>query len=114
MPRLGRRKSLHCSFCGQSATEVKRMLGGPAVHICDACVGVCNRILAATPADFVGWEKMTEAELLAALKAAESAVEGARAVLQAQIDELRRRKTSWEAIGKALGMSRQAAWERFS
>jgi biotin operon repressor len=30
------------------------------------------------------------------------------------IDELRRRSVSWEAIGKALDISRQAAWERFS
>ncbi len=37
-----------------------------------------------------------------------------RAVLQAMIEELRRRGSSWEAIGKALGVSRQAAWERFS
>lgn len=90
------------------------MLGGPAVHICDACVGVCVRILDATPGDFRGWDTMSDAELLSALKSAEAAVEGARAVLQTEIDELRRRKVSWEAIGAALGMSRQAAWERFS
>jgi len=30
------------------------------------------------------------------------------------VDLLRSRKVSWEAIGKALGVSRQAAWERFS
>jgi hypothetical protein len=30
------------------------------------------------------------------------------------VDRLRGRKVSWEAIGKALGVSRQAAWERFS
>ena len=41
-------------------------------------------------------------------------MEATRAVLQAMIGELRQRKVSWEAIGKALGISRQAAWERFS
>ena len=41
-------------------------------------------------------------------------MEATRAVLQAMIEELRQRKVSWEAIGKALGISRQAAWERFS
>jgi ATP-dependent Clp protease ATP-binding subunit ClpX len=30
------------------------------------------------------------------------------------VEELRRRRLSWEAIGRALGISRQAAWERFS
>jgi biotin operon repressor len=37
-----------------------------------------------------------------------------RTVLQHEIDELRARQVSWDAIGKALGISRQAAWERFS
>jgi hypothetical protein len=41
-------------------------------------------------------------------------VEATRAVLQMQIDTLRKRDISWSAIGSALGMSRQAAWERFS
>jgi len=57
---------------------------------------------------------MTDAQLLSGLKTAEATVEATRAVLQAQIEELRRRAISWEAIGKALGISRQAAWERFS
>jgi biotin operon repressor len=35
-------------------------------------------------------------------------------VLQTQIDELRKRDVSWQAIGAALSISRQAAWERFS
>ena len=47
------------------------------------------------------------------LQTAEATVEATRAVLQAMIEELRQRKVSWEAIGKALGISRQAAWERF-
>jgi biotin operon repressor len=35
-------------------------------------------------------------------------------VLQSQVETLRRRGVSWDAIGRALGTSRQAAWERFS
>jgi hypothetical protein len=57
---------------------------------------------------------MTDDQLLAALKIAEAAVDATRAVLQAQIEELRRREISWDTIGSALGVSRQAAWERFS
>ena len=41
-------------------------------------------------------------------------VEAVRAVLQTQIDVLRKRGVSWEVIGDALRISRQAAWERFS
>ncbi len=34
-----------CSFCGKSKTEVKRLIAGPGVYICDACVGVCSGVL---------------------------------------------------------------------
>ncbi len=34
-----------CSFCGKSRTEVKKLVAGPGVYICDACVGVCRNIL---------------------------------------------------------------------
>ena len=109
-----RTAKLKCSFCGKSQHDVSRLMGGPKVHICDACVGVCNRILETTPDDFAGWERMTNEQLLGALKTAEATVEATRTVLQAEIDELRRRAVSWGAIGSALGISRQAAWERFS
>lgn len=114
MLKFKRDKTLKCSFCGKAATQVARLIGGPGVHICDACVGVCNKILEATPTDFAGWDAMTDEGLLAALKSAEATVEATRSVLQAQIDELRKRDISWQAIGVALGISRQAAWERFS
>ncbi len=108
------KKTLRCSFCGKTEKEVARLLAGPSVHICDACVGACNKILEATPSTFAGWDKMTNEQLLDSLQTAEATVEATRAVLQAMIGELRQRKVSWEAIGKALGISRQAAWERFS
>jgi len=114
MIALKRRKKLKCSFCGKSDQEVTRLIGGPGVHICDACVGVCNKVLDATPVAFAGWQAMTDDQLLGALKVAEATVEATRAVLQAQIEELRRREISWDMIGQALGISRQAAWERFS
>jgi ATP-dependent Clp protease ATP-binding subunit ClpX len=34
-----------CSFCGKSQTEVKKIIAGPGVHICDACVNVCKTII---------------------------------------------------------------------
>ena len=52
--------------------------------------------------------------LLALLKAQDANVESSRARLQDSIDLLRRREVSWAEIGDALGVSRQAAWERFS
>jgi ATP-dependent Clp protease ATP-binding subunit ClpX len=37
---------LHCSFCGKSEKEVKRLIAGPKVHICNECVDICNEIIA--------------------------------------------------------------------
>jgi len=108
------KRRLRCTFCGKTDREVSKLIAGPAVFICDACVGICNGILEATPKNFAGWEAMSDAELLGALKPAAATVDGTRAVLQAQVDALRHRGMSWEAIGGALGVSRQAAWERFS
>jgi biotin operon repressor len=108
-------RALACSFCGKDAGQVGRLLAGPKVHICDACVGVCVKILGAVPATFSdGWGSMSDQQLLAALKPTAAAVDGTRAVLQAQVEELRKRGASWDAIGSALGISRQAAWERFT
>ena len=91
-----------------------RSLAGPRVFICDECVAICNGILEATPKKFAGWERMSDAELLSTLKPAAAIVDGSRNVLQAHVNALRQRGTSWEAIGSALGISRQAAWDRFS
>jgi hypothetical protein len=107
-------RRLNCSFCGKNASEVSKLLGGPKVHICDACVGVCSKILEVTPSTFSGWDAMTDDQLLSSLGPAVATVEATRTVLQTQIDMLRKRGISWNAIGGVLGMSRQAAWERFS
>ncbi len=37
---------LRCSFCGKSSEQVQKLITGPAVHICNECVGMCNEILA--------------------------------------------------------------------
>ena len=105
---------LRCSFCGKDASQVGKLLAGPKVHICDACVGVCNQILKAVPPAFTGWDAMTNGQLLDALRPAAATVEASRAVLQEQVEVLRKREVSWAAIGAALGISRQAAWERFA
>jgi ATP-dependent Clp protease ATP-binding subunit ClpX len=37
---------LHCSFCGKSQKEVRKLIAGPSVYICDECVSLCNEIIA--------------------------------------------------------------------
>lgn len=34
-----------CSFCGKSHSEVKKLIAGPGVYICDSCINVCKSIL---------------------------------------------------------------------
>ena len=36
---------LFCSFCRKDSETVDKLIGGPGVYICDACVAVCNKIL---------------------------------------------------------------------
>jgi ATP-dependent Clp protease ATP-binding subunit ClpX len=43
---LEKRESLCCSFCGKSQKEVKKLIAGPTVYICDECIGLCNDIIA--------------------------------------------------------------------
>jgi ATP-dependent Clp protease ATP-binding subunit ClpX len=38
--------NLVCSFCGKSQREVKKLIAGPTVHICDECIELCNDIIA--------------------------------------------------------------------
>lgn len=38
--------SLSCSFCGKSQKEVKKLIAGPGVYICDECIDLCNDIIA--------------------------------------------------------------------
>jgi hypothetical protein len=108
------KSKLFCSFCRKSAKEVPSLVAGPGVHICGECIDLCNKILANVPnAGFAGWESMSEEALLANLPRSLATHENARAVLQQQIDILRKWEVSWAKIGDALGVSRQAAWERF-
>ena len=44
-----RRDDMHglsCSFCGKSQKEVRKLIAGPTVYICDECIGLCNDIIA--------------------------------------------------------------------
>ena len=38
-------KLLYCSFCGKSQNEVRKLIAGPSVYVCDECVDLCNDII---------------------------------------------------------------------
>ncbi|QJA05961.1 ATP-dependent Clp protease ATP-binding subunit ClpX [Thermosulfurimonas marina] len=46
MKRSSGEMELHCSFCGKSQQEVRKLIAGPSVYICDECVELCNEIIA--------------------------------------------------------------------
>jgi ATP-dependent Clp protease ATP-binding subunit ClpX len=106
---------LRCSFCGRSDAEVDRLVAGPGVHICDACVTHCQRAIDENPPPSVQhWEELSDDGLLAEMVRIH---EGRRQVDDAVaqvVRRLRARSVTWARIGEALGMTRQSAWERFS
>jgi len=52
-------KNLYCSFCGKGQDEVRKLIAGPSVYICDECVELCNDILK----DEFGEEDISQFEL---------------------------------------------------
>lgn len=44
--REGKEGKLYCSFCGKSQKEVKKLIAGPTVYICNECIELCNEIIA--------------------------------------------------------------------
>jgi ClpX C4-type zinc finger len=44
--RRRRGEDLGCSFCGKGQKQVKKLVAGPGVRICDQCIDLCNEILA--------------------------------------------------------------------
>ena len=51
---------LKCSFCGKSQKQVKKLIAGPGVYICDECIDLCNEII---EEEFAGTESVEFTEL---------------------------------------------------
>jgi hypothetical protein len=107
-----------CSFCGKSQEQVKTLVSGPGVFICDECIQLCQTIIAKKPAtqESLGSllpENVATETLLKTLAGYEGAFERVDAAMQDVVDILREREVSWARIGHVLAVSRQAAWKRF-
>jgi hypothetical protein len=109
-------QSLFCSFCGKDSASVKALIAGPTVFICNECVAVCNQCLGggAVPVQSADWDQYPDQDLIDLLGRSAAIADSAGDLLNSHVDALRKRNVTWEAIGKALGVSRQAAWQRFS
>ena len=113
---LRKNSKLHCSFCGLDEDTVSKLIGSKSGSmICNSCVELCNGILEGEQdRSFADWSQLETEELLGTLRPASEAVEALQDLLFKRVDALREREVSWARIGTALGVSRQAAWERFS
>ncbi|GAA3160365.1 hypothetical protein GCM10020001_100650 [Nonomuraea salmonea] len=108
-----------CSFCGKPYAEAARVVAGPGVYICDACVDLAAQIIAGPPADsgdapppvHRGPDPRTDAylttmsddDMLAMLPRQALTVEQAERDLRAWVRLLRERGVTWARIGEALG-----------
>jgi hypothetical protein len=54
------RLALHCSFCGKSQHEVRRLVAGPTVFICDGCIKLCTDQLTGPSAIATGITQATD------------------------------------------------------
>lgn len=108
-----------CSFCGTRGTDDTRFAGGLGALMCTDCLASFTAAFAAPEnagARVIGWsdEAMTDAEMLARLPLIAATAGQVDRYLRAWVGRIRERHISYAEIGKALGVSRQAAWERFS
>jgi len=56
-------KLLYCSFCGKSQHEVKKLIAGPSVFVCDECIALCNDIIREETQNMIGGENAEKKEL---------------------------------------------------
>jgi len=47
--RDDRRRHTRCSFCGKGQEQVRKLVAGPGVYICDQCIDLCQEVLERTP-----------------------------------------------------------------
>ena len=114
-PAAGRRETVCCSFCSKDQDAVAKLVAGPGVYICNECVHLCDLIIAEEQVrEFGSWQDRPDDELLASLGKVQAVVSQVDAAVHDHVAILRDRGISWTRIGQALGVSKQAAWERFS
>ena len=106
-----------CSFCGRQGVEDTKFIGGLGAMMCVECLEHYHAQLQ-TAASLQAlrrppWESMWDVELLAVLPQILRSAEQVNRFAAEWVGLLRERKISWSAIGNVLGVSRQAAWERF-
>ena len=107
-----------CSFCGVQGTSKTKFAGGLGAMMCSDCVRHYSEVFASEEKIAAitrpPWNDMSDAEILATLPQIEKAAVQVTDFLNEWVAMARARKLSWTEIGSALGVTRQAAWQRFA
>lgn len=110
-----------CSFCLKPSTDVGTLVYGPGVYICDGCVALSSRLIATKPTSkqpkrrIAPWDAEAGLDaVLASLPRVAQAGKQADDILTQYVRRARALGATWAVIGRALGVARQSAWERFS
>jgi len=106
-----------CSFCGRDWSPDNRFAGGMGAMICVSCIDEYHAIMHSPRRSAAiarpPWDLMPDQELLEVLPKIVVTSEQVNGFLHDWVAVIRARKISWAEIGSVLGVSRQAAWERF-
>lgn len=112
-----------CSFCGVQGTADTLFAGGLGAMMCSDCVSAFHkqfsteegrRAISLRSMARMPWDEMSDTELLANLPMIAATATQVSSFLADWVQLARDRGLSWTEIGQALGVSRQAAWERFT
>ena len=107
-----------CSFCGLVGEKDTKFAGGFGAMMCIDCVEQYHEIFTSekklASVRRPPWENLGDAELLEKLPLIARTADQVDDFMHHWVGLLRERKLSWAHIGRVLGVSRQAAWERFS
>ena len=106
-----------CSFCGTVGTRKTKFAGGLGAMMCQDCLGYYHDVLTSkkrlAAISRPPWNDMSDADLLSKLPLIEATSEQVDDFLRDWVKLVRARNISWAEIGKVMGITRQAAWERF-
>ena len=106
-----------CSFCGKDWSEENRFMGGYGAQICRECIERFD-VIAHDPEEQERrtrpvWDELSVEELIDFLPKIVRTSAQVDQFLHEWVQMLHDRGASWQRIGMTLGVSRQAAWERF-
>ena len=108
-------KMLYCSFCRKSNEQLKKLVRrARRLYLRRLRRAMRSHPRWQTGSSVPGLDALKTDDLLKSLLPAANQLRKTEDVLRNHVATLRKREVTWTRIGEALGVSRQAAWERFS